>query len=336
MNPRTLAAPHGETLSGVGATLPLSQLPSATRGRLCTHAGQFRLRRRFKPALDGRGQRYLNLHLHTSHALPVTVYVNEKPALRSDIHLYPGEQIVRIDLHNFARRGQEVYDVPSVKSLTLDVWPQNLFYPYPKTHDTDLLLLGLTLNHRPPTPQTLPHRGKVIWMSHFRPNVPHAKTGVQNTGIGLRYLPRSQNERFRSSTPHRILSPISAIVTAPPNRVLPADAAARLQRRLKTAYGVELPVRKPFQGQTPVRNAIFLGPTAATAHDRMHVKDLDDVGRDGFVIRARNGAIAIAGHAREATWNGVSTYLQHHGIHPQSPIKRSLFLHEFYLKDIQP
>lgn len=334
---------NGETLNGAGATLTLSQLPMADRGRLRVHAGQFRLRRRFEPALDGQGQRYLSLHLRVSHAVPITIYLNEKRALRSDVRLHAGEQIVRIDLHNFARRGHQTLDMSKIDTLTLDIWPQNLFYPYPETQDTDLLLLGLYLDHRPPAPQVLPYRGRVIWMSHFRPNVPHAQTGVESTDTGLHYLPGSRQERFRSSTPHRLLSPIAAIVTAPMNQVLQTETVSHLQRHLEVAYGVKLPVRGPRRGPGPMSNAIYLGPVAALAQNRSHWKALDEVAQGEFVIRARKGAIAVSGHTWKDTRKGVNTYLHRHGIGaqfqpppPVSPIARSPFLHELYLTATLP
>jgi hypothetical protein len=252
---------HGDQLQGVEAALPLSQLPTAARGRLRVHAGHIQLRRRFEPALDGRGQRYLNLHLQVSHAVPVTLYINEKSALRSDINLYPGEQIVRIDLRNFSRPGHEVTEVPSIASITLEVWPQDLFYPYPETRDVDLLLLGLTMDSTPPTPNVLPYPGKVIWLSHFRPNVPHAGRGVGSMGVGLTYMRGSREERFRSSTPHRVLSPIAAIVMHPSDAPAEAQTALSLQRHLKAAYDIELPVLKRSRAQAPsyLSNAFFLG-----------------------------------------------------------------------------
>jgi hypothetical protein len=274
------------------------------------------------------------------------LYINEKSALRSDIYLYPGEQIIRIDLRNFSRPKHKVTDVPSITSITLDVWPQDLFYPYPETRDVDLLLLGLTLDSSLPTPDVLPHQGKVIWLSHFRPNVPHGGRGVGSTDVGLTYMPGSREERFRSSTPHRVLSPIAAIVvhsSAPPAE---AQAALSLQRHLKAAYGVDLPVLVRSRAQAPsyLGNAFFVGLLAALEHDQVSSDDLDDVGHGGFVIRARNGAIAIAGHTGPETQRGVDAYLERHGIRmaanamPPSPTttKKSPFLHELYVIEAPP
>jgi hypothetical protein len=342
----SLVGLHGDELQGVGAALPLSQLPTVARGRLHVHAGQIQLRRRFEPALDGRGQRYLNLHLLVSHAVPVTLYINEKSALRSDIHLYPGEQVIRIDLHNFSRPGHEVTEVPSIASITLAVWPQDLFYPYPETRDVDLLLLGLTLDASLPTPQVLPHPGKVIWLSHFRPNVPHGGRGVGSTAVGLTYMRGSRAERFRSSTPHRVLTPIAAIVIHPSDAPAEAQTALSLQRHLKAAYGIELSVLKRSPARAPLypSNAFFVGSLAGLAHDQVSSHDLDDIGHGGFVIRARNGAIAIAGHTGPETQRGVATYLDRHGIRmaanavapSPSVIPKSPFLHELYVIDAPP
>jgi hypothetical protein len=91
-------------------------------------------------------------------------------------------------------------------------------------------------------------------------------------------------------------------------------------------------------------NAFFVGPLAALEYDQMRPDDLDDVGHGGFVIRARNGAIAIAGHTGPETRRGVDAYLDRHGIHtavpalfPSSAITpKSPFLHEFYLIEAPP
>ena len=332
---------HGDTLSGVSASLPLSQLPLSKRGRVPVHTGHFRLWRGFDPALDTRGQRYVSLHLHASHAVPITVYINERPAFRSDFKLVPGEQIIRLDWTNFAPRNSAASNVKvpeKIESITLDIWPQDRFYPYPKTRDTALMLLGIRLESALPTPENLPYRKKVIWMSHFRPNVRHG-AGIGRASVGQTLSPY-QGERFRSSTPHRILSPIAAIVTEPPNDPVHMETVASLQHRLKTAYGVELPVlwRSRPRAQSPLDNAIFLGPVAALAHDRVSLKDLDDIANRGFVIRARHGAIAIAGKTGQDTRQGISAYLKLHGIESQSqstsgtfPEKKSSFLHELYL-----
>jgi hypothetical protein len=341
MQKRSLVGLHNNRLSGVGATLSLSQLPSASRGRLRVHAGHFRLRRRFEPSLDARDQRYISLHLHASTAVPVTIYLNEKPALRSDISLYPGEQLIRIDTNNFIQRGREVVDVSKIESVTLDIWPQNLFYPYPDTQDVNLLLLGLRLDHEMPTPESLPHRGKAIWMTHFRPNIPHAERGIESMAVGLKYMHSSRSERFRSSTPHRLLSPISAIVTHPTNHPAGASTVAKLQRSLRTAYGITLPVlNRPQQAQPPLSNAFFVGPMAALTRDQVNFNDRDDAA-DGFVIVARNGRIAISGNSWEETRKGVDAYLNRHGIYSPSQamsqssslVKTPLFLHEFYLTE---
>ena len=324
---------HGEALVGVGATLALSQLPKTQRGRHAPTKGRFRLQRRFEPPLNGRHQRYISLHLHVSQPAPVTLFINENPALRSDLNLSAGEQIVRIDLNHFSRPHQPLADGLNIESITLDVWPQNRFYPYPETRDTDLLLSRLTLETTTPSPQVLPHRGQVIWMSHFRPNLRH-RTGGQPQADGLRDMPRSQPERFRSSTPHRILSPIAAIVTEPSHDPVQAQAVTRLQRRLHHAYGVTLPVLRRSRRQPRLDNAWFLGPVAALAADRISFNDLDDISQGGFVIRARHGAIAIAGQTWADTQQGLSRYLHLHGIGAQTKhAKKSPFLHELYLID---
>ena len=339
---RSLVGLHGDALSGVGALLPLSQLPLSKRGRVSVHSGHFRFRRDFEPALNARGQRYISLHLHASHAVPMTVYINERPAFQSDFQLVAGEQMIRIDWASFAPQKRDVNDVKgpeAIASITLDIWPQDRFYPYPETRDTALTLLGIRLESALPTPESLPYRKKAIWMSHFRPNVRHG-AGVKRAAAGAALIP-SQGERFRSSTPHRILSPIAAIVTEASDDPVYQDAVLSLQRHLLTAYGVELPVFWGAQprASSPFGNAIFLGSKAALAHDRISLNDLDEIAGRGFVIRARHGAIAIAGRTGAETRRGVATYLARHGIgflakdvSPSLTItQKSPFLHELYI-----
>ncbi len=335
LTPQSKRGPHGHLLRGVGATLALSRLPLITRGRLQTQAGRFRLRRDFKPSLNGRGYRYVSLHLHASHAVPISLYVNEKPALRSDIQVYPGEHIIRVDLHNFALQGQSA--LSELSSLTLDVWPQSLFYPYPETRNVELTLFGVMLDSAPPTPQSLPHTGKVIWLTHYRPNLRHGQGGIGNPAAPKLHVKYTREERFRSFTDHRVLSPMATIVTHPLDAPQNTEAAQRLQRRLKQAYGVELPIRlmRPGAGRLPRENAIYVGAMAALAHDAMGLDELDAVGGQGFVVRARQGSIALAGHGSRGALAAADTYLQHQGVDAQgaSTALSSPFLRECYLTE---
>ena len=79
----------------------------------------------------------------------------------------------------------------------------------------------------------------------------------------------------------------------------------------------------------PLDNAMFLGPVAALAQGQVSVHDLDDLGHSGFVVRARHGAIAIAGKTWQGTQQGISAYLQRDG--RRAPATKSSFLHELYL-----
>jgi hypothetical protein len=142
------------------------------------------------------------------------------------------------------------------------------------------------------------------------------------------------------------LSPIAAIVVHPSAPSAEAQAALSLQRHLKAAYGVDLPVLVRSRAQAPsyLGNAFFVGLLAALEHDQVSSDDLDDVGHGGFVIRARNGAIAIAGHTGSETRRGVATYLDRHGIRmaakalsPSPAItQQSPFLHELYVIEAPP
>jgi hypothetical protein len=143
-----------------------------------------------------------------------------------------------------------------------------------------------------------------------------------------------------------VLSPITAIVIHPSAPPAEAQTALSLQRHLKAAYGIDLPVLVRPRAQAPsyLVNAFFVGLLAALEHGQVSLNDLDDVGAGGFVIRARNGAIAIACHTGPETRRGVATYLERHGIHtavpalsPSSAITpKSPFLHELYVIEAPP
>lgn len=77
--------------------------------------------------------------------------------------------------------------------------------------------------------KSLPLAGEAVWLSNFRPNIPHglyrcSKEGTAPPIVGTQYLrkldgtldyERYTPEGFRTSTPHGSLSPIFAIVTGP-------------------------------------------------------------------------------------------------------------------------
>ena len=335
----TLTTPCGDQLRGVRIDAPLSRLPVIPKGQLTIHAGRFYAERTFDPPLDVAGCHALELHLHASRDLPVTLYVNH---LHSDIDLHAGEQIVRIDFRNFAR--SERFDWTTWAKLTrlgIDIWPQDNAYPFPETRDAELTLLAIAATNRLPSPDRLPHRGKAIWLSQFRPNVPRGVAVPRDRydelmqrqhykHVGLDYGSKFLHERFRTFTEHRVVSPIYAVLTSDRPPRLEAEAAERIQVEFARATGTTLPLNPPGLAAGPhLGNVVLLGQAAAP---RVSQLELDYVGAGGFVLNATGGRIAIAG----AVARGATRYLEDHGLrfHEIGPAGKPTpargMLHELY------
>ena len=289
--------------------------------------------------------------------VPVTIYINKNIKLRSDVDLHAGEQIVRIDFRNY---DSDLLDYirwdRKIKSIGFDIWPQDYFYPYPKVQDTEIIFLGMEAKNYDPEPALLPYKGKAIWMSHFRANIPHETDVFQDLFSSYRKLmmrdPKNKfylrdnfsswkSEKFRTFTEHRIVSPIFAILTDKDNPANDKEAARTIQKYLMKAYGVELPINPPGLSANPYTgNMIILGKAAALATEKIKPIELKHVGMEGFVIRARNGRIIIAGENGSGTFFGVAHLLEEHGarflipgIREKIPDMRNEFLHELYLLD---
>ena len=239
----------GKAVQGVRIDAPLSKLPVVPRGNIAIHAGRFYLERLLDQPLKADGCHSISLHVHATRDVPVTFYTD---AFRADVHLHPGEQIIRMDLRNFER-----FDVGKpldIKSIALDIWPQDNFYPYPAAKDVSITVLGLTASNREPLPAELPYAGRTIWLSAFRATVPneppHDPVAVPREHLDKlrrtkqkgnidRFLPRGK-ERFRTWCSHRTLTPMTAILTGGDPGV--RAAAQALQRYLERAFAVRLPV----------------------------------------------------------------------------------------------
>ena len=344
----TVATSGGEELQGVRIDAPLSRLPTIPKGNIEIHAGRFYAERVLDEPLDVTGRYFLDLHLHSSRDVPVTIYVDN---LHSDVDLHAGEQIVRLDLHNFGETEQfDWREWAKVERIGMDIWPQDNYYPFPEARDTSVTLLGITIGTERPVPESLPHRRKAIWLSQFRPNIPR-KVAVPRERFdalmqrqeyrnpGLDYYSKYLHEGFRTFTEHRAVSPICAIVTSPNAGRIERAAAGELQRILATITGVTLPINPPGIAVGPdVGNVILLGE-AAKAAGLVTDMELKYVGSEGFVINAHKGRIAIAGQSPEGTASGVRRYLEDHGVRfysPERPQTRALsrgMLHELYLPD---
>lgn len=342
-------------LSGIRISAPLSRLPVLPRVNQRVHAGRFFAERRFDAPLEIGGCPFVDFHLYASGDAPVTVYIND---LRSDIHLHAGEQIVRVDLRNHDGRGRFRYSSwdKKIKTIAIDIWPQDNFYPYPKVRDIDLTVLGMETKNYAPVPALLPYTGKAIWLSQFRPNLPfkyviadisarqeqlQRATGENHRSITHTYIRRRGHERYRTFTEHRIISPIAAIIAHEAGPGGDLQAANVLQRSLADMYGVTLPVNPEGVTLGPnVGNVAIVGSAAALRSGRIKQLALDHAGREGYLIRARDGRIIIAGGKDTGVLVGVTRYLADHGAiisggadQKWFPDNTNSFLHELYLVD---
>ncbi|MFQ5808514.1 MAG: DUF4838 domain-containing protein, partial [Armatimonadota bacterium] len=341
----TVTTPSGDGLRGVRIDAPLSRLPTIPKGNITIHAGRFYAERVLDEPMDVRGCCFLDLHMLASHDVPVTLYVDN---LHSDFHLHAGEQIIRIDLRNFGTTEQFDWTKWSkLERIGIDIWPQDNYYPFPETRDTEITLLSMTVGAQRPEPQSLPHRGKAVWLSQFRSNIPHGVAVPRERydelmqrqhykHVGLDYGWKYLKEGFRTFTEHRAVSPIYGIVISSKAGRIERAAADELQRLLAKATGVTLPINPAnVRAEASVGNVILLGE-AAKAAGLVTDMELKYVGREGFVINAHNGRIAIAGPDAAGTAHGVARYLEDHGVRfytPAAPQTRALrrgLLHELY------
>ncbi len=339
----SIAGPGGREYRGLRVDLPLSELPVVEiggdpEGVHAMHAGTFLLRRDLDPAVDVGGCHFLDLHIYSTATVPVTIYLDTGAGgLRSDSVLHPGEQIVRVDLrqHRRDRRDFREWD-GMLRGIGIDFWPQDNFFPYPQAQDTWIVLLGVRARNHDLAPTDLPHAGEALWLRHFRPNIPH---GISRYGggpplVGYEHLrgegqaldyARYTAEAFRTSTERGTLTPIFAIVTAPGASQAEFDAAQALAEYLERGYGVRLPVYANglTLGPNP-GNVAVVGREAAVAARLVTPDELAFVGPQGFVIRAREGCIAIAGADDAGTRYGVARLLEEQGMRFVAPGTREV------------
>jgi hypothetical protein len=344
----------GEKNQGIKISAPLSRFPVLSRGNIEIHVGKFYAEKYFNPILDVSGCFFLDFHFYSTKNVPISIYVNK--ILRSDVYLHEGEQIVRIDLRNFQgmRFNYESWE-QKIRNISFEILPQDNFYPYPKAEDTDIIFIGMEAKNYDPAPSILPHRGKVIWMTHFRPNLAHKIERVYND-ISDKYEKlmkkekkykrliswnKAAREKFRTFTPHRILSPIFAVVTDKDSSEGEKQAAAIIQSYLEKLYKVKLYVNSiRILEKQNIGNLIFIGRKSGLATEQITPMQLKHVGEDGFIISSIDGKIVIAGNNKNGTFHGVTRYLEDLGIRflipgikEKIPNLKDKFLHELYLLD---
>jgi len=339
----SVPGPGAGELRGVRVLAPLGRLPLTAYGNLKVRAGRFWVERAFDPPIDTTGCFSLGLHVHVTRDVPATIWLD---GLHSDVLLHAGEQIVRVDLRNFgSREGFDWRKWSRLQRVGIELWPQDNFWPFPPAEDTQITLLGLEVANRRPAPDRLPRRGKAVWLSQFRANVPHAIAVPREAPGAQTPRPKSSvpdrggrqlQEAFRTFTENRAVSPIYAIVTSPAASELEMSAARRMQELLARLTGVTLPINPPGLDAGPhVGNVILLGQ-AAKAAGRVTDLELGYAGSQGFAIHACDGRIAIAGPDAAGTAHGVARFLEDHGARfydPESPVCAPLcagLLHELY------
>lgn len=344
-----------ETVTSISVSVPLNKLPEfrlplSDKGKNIIRAGSFALIKKLDSPVDISGCDFVEFHVVSSSSVPATFYLDMEgvTGVRSDIPLHPGEQIVRMDLRQHAagswgkQKGKWSGNLSGIK---IEFWPQDNFYPHPETRQVEFSLLGvsaLTYFHQP---DDLPYRGQVIWLSQYRPNlvysIPFPRDKWRKRPNKTPDRDNYEAERFRTFTVDRCLTPVRAILTSPEAPEKEIKIAQKLQFYLKKLFGVSLPVNPPEMKIGPdTGNVFLLGKQAALACGRVTQQELKHAGEEGFVLRAHQGLVVIAGSSPEATGYGVARYLEDHGvrffqpeIREKIPDLASSFLHELYLID---
>ena len=319
----TMKTPDGEQFRGVRISAALAELPVVRRNSIKMHAGRFYAERRFeKPFRVPDGALYVDLHLWASRDVPVTIYLD---GVCADRQLHAGEQIVRIDLQNYTADGFDLHTWDKIDKIAIDIWPQDNIYPYPPARDTEVTLFSLEASNTRPSPQRLPHKGKAIWLSQFRSNLPLGMNVppdlLKRTGqAGGIERETHKGDPTRSFTEDCAVSPIYAIATAGAGHDEQAAAQA-LQRELEKVFGVRPAwVDPPWLKVTPeTGNVILVGRKACRQADRVNEKELAYVGPGGFAINAWQGRIALAGTDAEGDAGAVLRYLEDQGAKLFSP-----------------
>lgn len=181
-------------------------------------------------------------------------------------------------------------------------------------------------------------RGCSTYLTQFRPNIPHSipaalalrpDTGHSEGASGTL-------EGFRTSTQHRVLTPLVAILVEQEPAQAELAAARQAQDYLHKLFGVKLPINPPGVPVTPgTGNAILLGRATSEAAGQVAEPELACIGHEGYVLRACNGRVAIAGNRDAGTLFGLARYLEDHGVRlfqpgvdERVPDMRDQFLHE--------
>jgi len=324
-----VSLPAGGALAGMKLSAPLTKLPVATlpinpKGTNEVQKGNFSFGRKFEEPVDVAGCEHFDVLLHASTAVPATLYVQTDAAgggIRADVNLHPGVQIARISLASYARtwRDRGAWD-GKVHGLAVQLWPQDNFWPYPAARDVEVTLVRVTAHNHDQEPADLPFRGRAVWLNHYRSNhsrkVPYGGDAVRfdqaKLGLGGG---RYRAEGFRSKTTQRLRSPIFGIVVGPRPTGAQIGAAKLLQAYLAKIYGVQLPINPAGLKAGPdTGNVLVVGTDLALACGLVERRELERVGDEGFVLRARDGRIGIAANQRAGFIWAARAFLEHQGM----------------------
>ena len=298
---------------GIAISAPFTRFPVVYRSNKKVHAGRISVERRFDPTLDIAGCRFLDIRLYTSNAVPVSIYIDRGFKLRSDVKLIPGEQTVRVDFASFVDHRFHVPDwQDKISRILFDFWPQDNLYPYPQATDTEIVLKGFEASNS--TPFDGSENG--LAMTHFRTNRSFMKDFLRDIGPAYAQVMRSDSrfepldkhlistkiaEKYRTVTVHRIVSPISRIITET-GEALAAQLVPRFRAHLKSNFDIALPhnvvTANCRESQT---NAFCLSENQYSG---------------GYSVRAADGVVRLDGKNEESLSKGLSRYLTANGFAP--------------------
>ena len=321
------------TRSSVRILAPLTRFPLVRRGNRNVHAGRISATRRFDPPLEIGKCRFLDLHVHASHAVPATIYIDRGIQIRSDVELFAGEQSVRIDFGSFV---DHRFNVPKwedkIHKITIDFWPQDNLYPYKKTRDTEIVFQGIEVKN-----SFAPLRlDNALALTHFRSNMSPRKDILRDITepysrlmaseetlqpLAQNMMPTRITEKYRTVTVHRVVSPISRIITEAHDTDA-KTAAAHVKSLIAASFGKTLPHEITSETQPEGdTNSMFL-----RRNERI----------DGFCIEAKQGRVTVEGKSEKHILEGVQRYFDLNSmpasgkssIHPH-PDGSDVMIHEF-------
>jgi len=321
--------------------LPTQDLPLHAGGLTEAHTGFFYVNCRLPKPVPVRGLNSFEIHLWASTAMYLDFLLdvgpqkdrprNFPPKVSVQVRVQPGEQIVRLDLNNLVRGGWDWKPyAQELRGLEIVAHPQDNWYPHAPARDGRLALFSVAARNYMPDATELSGGGKAIWLSQYRPNhrfaqqelagdlySPPQRYGLTRPSFKDRNFPSGRSEAFRTSTDRRIAAPLYGIVAADADQ----PQAEILQSYLQKMFRVRLPINpaglvaKPDQG-----NAIFIGREAVLNAGRVSEAELKELaGEHGFMLRAKDGAVAVAGNNPAGTAQGIVRYLEAQGVRFFSP-----------------